>query len=55
MRICKADAFIGAFAEWMQARCLISENRHFLREFKTDAYKVLSAEEFIAHWELHNL
>ena len=49
----KADAFIGAFAEWMQARYLISENRHFLREFKTSDFKVLSAEEFIARWE-HN-
>jgi predicted nucleic acid-binding protein len=51
----KADAFIGAFAEWMQARYLISENRHFLREFKAGAFEVLSAEEFIARWEQHNL
>jgi hypothetical protein len=51
----KADAFIGAFAEWMQARYLISENRHFLRELKTSAYEVLSAKEFIARWEQHNL
>jgi hypothetical protein len=51
----KADAFIGAFAEWMQARYLISENRHFLRELRTSAYQVLSAEEFIARWEQHSL
>jgi predicted nucleic acid-binding protein len=32
----KADAFIGAFAEWMKVRYLISDNRHFLRELETD-------------------
>ena len=47
----KADAFIGAFAEWMQARYLISDNRHFLRELKTTAYNVLDADEFLALWE----
>lgn len=33
----KADAFIGAFAEWMKVSYLISENRHFLRQLNTDA------------------
>jgi hypothetical protein len=47
----KADAFIGAFADWMQARYLISDNRHFLRELETTAYKVLTAAEFLALWE----
>jgi predicted nucleic acid-binding protein len=46
----KADAFIGAFAEWMQVRYLISDNRHFLRELKTQAFDVINAEEFIARW-----
>ena len=39
----KADAFIGAFAEWMNVSYLISENRHFLRDLQTDAFKVLNA------------
>jgi hypothetical protein len=47
----KADAFIGAFAEWMAVRYLISDNRHFLRELQTPAFEVLEAETFIARWE----
>jgi hypothetical protein len=51
----KADAFIGAFAEWMQVRYLISDNRHFLRELRTDAYDVLDATGFIERWETNRL
>jgi hypothetical protein len=47
----KADAFIGAFAEWMQVRYLVSENRHFLRELQTDAFEVLDVETFVSCWE----
>ena len=47
----EADAFIGAFAEWMQVRYLISDNRHFLQAFQTEAFKVLDAETFVARWE----
>jgi hypothetical protein len=35
----------------MQDRYLISDNRHFLRELETTAYKVLTAAEFLALWE----
>jgi predicted nucleic acid-binding protein len=51
----KADAFIGAFAEWMEARYLISDNRHFLRELRTDAFDVLDAASFVARWEADTL
>lgn len=51
----KADAFIGAFAEWMEARYLISDNRHFLRELRTDAFDVLDADGFVARWEADTL
>lgn len=47
----KADAFIGAFAEWMNVTHLISENRHFLRELQTSAFQVLDAAEFVELWE----
>ena len=47
----KADAFIGAFAEWMQVNYLVSDNRHFLRDLQTEAFAVLSATEFTARWE----
>jgi predicted nucleic acid-binding protein len=47
----KADAFVGAFAEWMQARYLISDNRHFLRDLRTTAFQVLDPAAFLALWE----
>ena len=47
----KGDAYIGAFAEWIQVDYLISDNRHFLRELQTDAYRVASPAEFLNHWE----
>ena len=43
----KADAFIGAFAEWMNVSYLISENRHFLRQVKTKAFQIMDADEFV--------
>ena len=51
----KADAFIGAFAEWMEVRYLVSDNRHFLRDLQTDAFTVLDASAFIARWESDTL
>jgi predicted nucleic acid-binding protein len=50
----KADAFIGAFAEWINVSYLISENRHFLRELKTSTFQVLDASEFVKFWESSN-
>lgn len=44
----KADAFIGAFAEWQGARYLISENRHFLSELSGAAFEVIKPEVFLA-------
>jgi hypothetical protein len=51
----KADALIGAFAEWMQVRYLVSDNRHFLRDLQTEAYSVLNATEFVERWETNTL
>lgn len=51
----KGDAFVGAFAEWMQVRYLVSDNRHFLRELHTDAFSVLAAAECVARWEQDTL
>ncbi len=47
----KADAFIGTFAEWMHVSYLISDNRHFLRELKTDTFDVMDAATFLSRWE----
>ena len=44
----KADAVIGAFVEWVGARYLISENRHFLQRLKAAPFEVLSPAEFLA-------
>lgn len=43
----KADAFIGAFAEWMGVAYLLSDNRHFLRDLQTDAYQAVTPGEFL--------
>jgi len=43
----KGDAIIGAFAEWMQVDYLISDNRHFLQELRTDAYRLLTPGDFL--------
>ena len=51
----KADAFIGAFAEWMQVRYLISDDRHFLYDLQTDTFAVLRPAEFTARWEQDTL
>lgn len=47
----KADAFIGAFTEWMQVDYLVSDNRHFLRELQTEAYQVVTPAEMMGVWE----
>lgn len=43
----KADAVIGAFAEWQGVRFIISDNRHFLNELHSDAFDVITPEEFL--------
>lgn len=46
----KGDAYIAAFAEWLRVDCLISDNRHFLQELHTDAYRLLTPSQFLATW-----
>ena len=48
----KADAVIGAFAEWQGARYLISDNRHFLADLHDAAFEVLSPGEFLRRYSL---
>ncbi len=47
----KADAFIGAFAEWQNIDYLISENRHFLRQLTTNSFQVMDSQEFVKLWK----
>lgn len=51
----KADAFIGAFAEWQEVNYLLSDNRHFLRRLQTSAFIVLTPDEFVARWQRSEL
>lgn len=51
----KADAFIGAFAEWMEVRYLVSDNRHFLRDLHTGAFQILDAATFVGRWQQDTL
>lgn len=50
----KADAFIGAFAEWQAIRYLISDNRHFLMELSGAAFEVLRPEAFLERYAQTN-
>lgn len=43
----KADAVIGAFAEWQGVRYIISDNRHFLNELQSSSFDVVTPEEFL--------
>lgn len=43
----KGDIAIAAFCENIKADCLITENRHFLRQIKFDKFQVLSLKEFL--------
>lgn len=51
----KADAFIGAFAEWQRVNYLISDNRHFLRQLQTTAFTILNPDAFMARWHENTL
>lgn len=42
-----ADAFIAAYAEWVGAEALISENRHFLTRHADLPFRVLTAQAFL--------
>ena len=41
------DAFIGAFAEWVGAKFVVSENKHFLHRLKSDAFEVTDASTML--------
>jgi hypothetical protein len=40
------DGIIGAFAEWVGAKYLVSQNRHFLERLEADAFVVVDAGGF---------
>ena len=42
-----SDAVIAAFAEYVSADYLLSENRHFLKNLKTTKFRVKNAEQFL--------
>ena len=44
MGLKEADAFIAAYAEWVGADVLVSENRHFLTKHSSLPFKILNAD-----------
>jgi len=44
-----ADSFIAAYAEWVMADALVSENRHFLFDHPHLPFKTLSAESALKY------
>jgi hypothetical protein len=50
----KADAFIGAFAEWIGVQYLVSDNRHFLN-LSTKAFAILRPGEFLERFHAGTL
>ena len=46
-RLKQADALIAAFADYMKADYIISENRHIYRDLKATAFVTLTAEDFL--------
>jgi len=51
----KADAIIGAFAEWQEVKYIISDNRHFLDELHGNAFEVVTPEEFLHRYYWHSI
>ncbi|HLD42470.1 MAG TPA: hypothetical protein VJB08_00595 [Candidatus Nanoarchaeia archaeon] len=43
----KGDTVIAALCEFVNAECLITENRHFLREVSIGAFTILSSKDFM--------
>ncbi|MEK6949239.1 MAG: type II toxin-antitoxin system VapC family toxin [Nanoarchaeota archaeon] len=43
----RPDAAIAAFTEWIDAKYIVSENRHFLDTLKRKPFEVLKAEDFM--------
>ena len=43
----KGDIVVASFCESEKADCLVSENRHFLKEIKFDKFRVVKLGEFL--------
>ncbi len=43
----KGDVTVAALCETTKAEYLVSENRHFLKELKSDKFKVINLKDFI--------
>lgn len=49
-----ADAFIAAYAEWVGADALITENRHFLSRQSDLPFHVMTASAFLEYCTKHH-
>jgi len=48
-----ADAFIAAYAEWVGADALLTENRHFLTRQTELPFQVMTAHAFLTRYTEH--
>ena len=46
-RLKRADALIAAFADFMKADYIVSENRHIYRDLKATGFFTLTAQDFL--------
>ncbi len=44
----KGDIAIAAFCDFIKADCLITENRHFLKEAEVKEFKVVTIKDFLS-------
>lgn len=50
----KGDIVVASFCENEKADCLVSENRHFLKDAKFDRFRVVKLSEFLAAFGKHS-
>lgn len=46
LKLKEEDSIIGAFVEWIEAKYLVSDNRHFLDNTKIREFEVISPQRF---------
>lgn len=47
----QGDALIAAFADFMRADYIVSENRHIYRDLKSSVFATLTAQDFLSLFE----
>lgn len=48
----KEDSIIAGFTEWIGAKFLVTENRHFLKGYHSRSFEILDSKEFLKRLEI---